>query len=99
DEIEQIRAFSPFTQRALRQVEDATIYPAAERRRELVGIRLSPDEDEELTVVAPEDLVPAFDRGPDLVWSPDDVAALWEEEKLRPVALDGATMLESLPQG
>ena len=32
DEIEQIRAFSPFTQRALRQVETATVYPAAERR-------------------------------------------------------------------
>ncbi|HEX3805252.1 MAG TPA: hypothetical protein VHV52_00580, partial [Gaiellaceae bacterium] len=38
DEIEQIRAFSPFTQRALRQVEEATIFPAAERRRELVEI-------------------------------------------------------------
>jgi transcription-repair coupling factor (superfamily II helicase) len=99
DEIEQIRAFSPFTQRALRQVEEATIYPAAERRRELVEIELSPDEDEEPTVVVPDDLVPAFDRAPDIVWSPDDVAALWEEEKLAPVALDGATMLESLPQG
>ena len=40
DEIEQIRAFSPFTQRALRTVERATIYPAAERRRELVEIDL-----------------------------------------------------------
>src|SRR6266567_8997521 len=29
DEIEQIRAFSPFTQRALRQVDGATIYAAA----------------------------------------------------------------------
>jgi transcription-repair coupling factor (superfamily II helicase) len=99
DEIEQIRAFSPFTQRALRQVDEATIYPAAERRRELVEIELSPDEDEEPTVVEPDDLVPAFDRAPDIVWSPEDVAALWEEEKLAPVALDGATMLESLPQG
>jgi transcription-repair coupling factor (superfamily II helicase) len=99
DEIEQIRAFSPFTQRALRQVDEATIYPAAERRRELVEIELSPDEDEEPRVVEPDDLVPAFDRAPDIVWSPEDVAALWEEEKLAPVALDGATMLESLPQG
>jgi transcription-repair coupling factor (superfamily II helicase) len=99
DEIEQIRAFSPFTQRALRQVDEATIYPAAERRRELVEIELGPDEDEEPTVVVPDNLVPAFDRAPDIVWSPDDVAALWEEEKLAPVALDGATMLESLPQG
>src|SRR5206468_443776 len=50
DEVEQIRAFSPFTQRALRQVEEATIYPAAERRRELVEIQLSPDEDDEPVV-------------------------------------------------
>src|SRR6187551_3880000 len=32
DEIEQIRAFSPFTQRALRQLDEALVYPAAERR-------------------------------------------------------------------
>src|SRR5712691_5571887 len=31
DEIEQIRAFSPFTQRALRQLDQATIFAAAER--------------------------------------------------------------------
>src|SRR5947209_1133466 len=99
DEVEQIRAFSPFTQRALRQVDEATSYPAAERRRELVEIQLSPDEDDEPVVTVPDDLVPAFGRAPDLVWSPDDVAALWEEERLTPVALDGATMLESLPQG
>ncbi|MFL5954490.1 MAG: CarD family transcriptional regulator, partial [Gaiellaceae bacterium] len=100
DEIEQIRAFSPFTQRALRQVEEATIYPAAERRRELVEIDLGPDEDEEATaLVEPDDLVPAFNRVPDIVWSPDDVAAVWEEEKLRAVRLEGATELEPLPQG
>ena len=36
DEIEQIRAFSPFTQRALHPVDAATIYPAAERRLDLI---------------------------------------------------------------
>src|ERR671910_939685 len=36
DEIEQVRAFSPFTQRALHPVETATVYPAAERRLDLV---------------------------------------------------------------
>src|SRR5919204_4743708 len=36
DEIESIRAFSPFTQRALRPLSEATIYPAAERRADLV---------------------------------------------------------------
>src|SRR5947207_5398922 len=32
DEIEAVRAFSPFTQRALHEVERAVVYPAAERR-------------------------------------------------------------------
>src|SRR3990172_7276348 len=32
DEVEQVRAFSVFTQRALRAVERALVYPAAERR-------------------------------------------------------------------
>src|SRR5918912_740951 len=36
DEIEGIRAFSPFTQRALHAVDAAIVYPAAERRLDLV---------------------------------------------------------------
>src|SRR4051794_10536011 len=86
DEIEQIRAFSPFTQRALRTVDDATIYPAGERLRELVEIDLGPDEGEEVVAEAPADLVAAFDRAPDVVWSPDEVQAAWEEQGLEPVA-------------
>ena len=35
DEVESIRAFSAFTQRALRVLEEATIHPAAERRLDL----------------------------------------------------------------
>src|SRR5919108_3187679 len=35
DEIEAVRAFSPFTQRTLHPVDDATVYPAAERRADL----------------------------------------------------------------
>jgi transcription-repair coupling factor (superfamily II helicase) len=96
DEIEQIRAFSPFTQRALRQIESATIYPAAERRGELVEIEL-PDDDEPIRV--PADLVAPFTRPPDLVWAPDEVRAVWEEEALTPVSLEGATELSGLPQG
>jgi transcription-repair coupling factor (superfamily II helicase) len=100
DEIEQIRAFSPFTQRALRQVEEATIFPAAERRRELVEIDLGLDDGEEREEAhAPDDLVPAFDRTPDLVWSPDEVTGVWEEERLKPVDLSSATVLTQLPQG
>ena len=99
DEIEQIRAFSPFTQRALRTVDSATIYPAGERLRELVEIDLGPDEGEELSADVPNDLVPAFDRPPDIVWSPDEVQAAWEEQGLDPVATDGATTMTQLPQG
>src|SRR5882672_344537 len=44
DEVEQIRAFSPFTQRALHPVDEALIYPAAERRLDLVETTL-PGED------------------------------------------------------
>src|SRR6266581_4452812 len=65
DEIESIRAFSPFTQRTLHPVERATIYPAAERRLDLVETRLR--DDGERTVV-PRDLVPILPGGPDLVW-------------------------------
>ncbi len=100
DEIEQIRAFSPFTQRALRQVEEATVFPAGERRRELVEIDLGMEEGEEaFDVTVPDDLVAPFDRAPDLVWSVDEVRAVWEEEKLRPLSLDSVTELSPMPQG
>src|SRR6185437_15058683 len=100
DEIEQIRAFSPFTQRALRNVAEATIYPAAERRRELVEIDLGPDEDDgDWTAEIPDDLVLPLERAPDLVWQPDEVRELWSEEGLPPVDLDGAAELSPLPQG
>jgi transcription-repair coupling factor (superfamily II helicase) len=99
DEVEQIRAFSPFTQRALRQIEEATVYPAGERRRELVDIDLGMEEGEAAFADVPDDLVPPFDRPPDLVWSPDEVKAVWEEEKLRGPDLAGAAELSALPQG
>jgi transcription-repair coupling factor (superfamily II helicase) len=99
DEVEQIRAFSPFTQRALRQVEEATVYPAGERRRELVDIDLGMEEGEAAFADVPDDLVPPFDRPPDIVWSPDEVQAVWEEEKLRGPDLTGAAALSALPQG
>ena len=35
DEIESLRAFSPFTQRTLHALEEADVYPAAERRLDL----------------------------------------------------------------
>ena len=51
DEIEQVRAFSPFTQRALHPVDDAVVYPAAERRLDQAEI-LVRDEDGDLVARA-----------------------------------------------
>jgi transcription-repair coupling factor (superfamily II helicase) len=96
DEIEAIRAFSPFTQRALRLVERATVYPAAERRLDLSEPTL-PDGERALRV--PADLVPPLDRVPDLVFQPDEVRRVWEEEELDPVPLDGAALLDPFPRG
>src|SRR4051812_40680538 len=70
DEIEAIRAFSSFTQRALRTVGEARIYPAAERRVDLAEMTL-PDEGE--APLIPDDLGPAIDRSPDLVYEPEEV--------------------------
>src|SRR4249919_348884 len=103
DEIEAIRAFSPFTQRALHEVEGAVIYPAAERRIDLVEPSL-PDTAQGLSPGhVPNDLVPPLDRPPDLVWQPDEVReALAEERGLEPglaFTLDGAAELDPLPHG
>ena len=96
DEIEQIRAFSPFTQRALHAEDAAVVYPAGERRRDLEEPSL-PD-DEASTVQVPADLVPAVDRSPDLVWSPDDVRRAWVEDDLPPLDLEAATQLDPFPR-
>jgi transcription-repair coupling factor (superfamily II helicase) len=95
DEIEGIRAFSPFTQRALHPVDEAVIYPAAERRLDLVETHL-PDKGEPIPL--PGDLVPPL-AGVDLVWQPDAVNAVWEEEGLEPISLNGAARLDPLPSG
>jgi len=96
DEIEGIRAFSPFTQRTLHPVRAATIYPGAERRLDLLESRL-PDEAE--TIAAPADLVPPVPGGPDFVWRPDEVRAVWAEEQIDGVPIDEATELDWLPSG
>ena len=102
DEIEQVRAFSPFTQRALHPVADASVYPAAERRSELGDVEELAhrwERDDERPNPTPLDLVPPIDRAPDIVWQPDEVRALWEEEGLAPISLDGVTELDSFPRG
>jgi transcription-repair coupling factor (superfamily II helicase) len=97
DEIEAVRAFSPFTQRALRPVARAVVYPAAERRRDLVEPDLLREDDEPPAV--PDDLVLPVGRAPDLVFEPEVVKRLWEEEQLDPVPLDGAALLDPFPRG
>jgi transcription-repair coupling factor (superfamily II helicase) len=89
DEVEQIRAFSPFTQRALHPVEEATIFPARER----TDLGLERDLAELDT-----DRVPLFDGDPDLVWQVDDVMRLWEEEAVAPPPLKGVARWDSLPR-
>ncbi|MFN2627676.1 MAG: transcription-repair coupling factor, partial [Gaiellaceae bacterium] len=95
DEIESIRAFSPFTQRAIRPVERAVVYPAVERRLDLVEEWHGEEGD---VRPVPDDLVPPLDGPPDLVWQPDEVRRYWEDEGLPPVSLDGATELDPFPQ-
>jgi transcription-repair coupling factor (superfamily II helicase) len=96
DEIEAIRAFSPFTQRALRPVERATIYPAVERRIDLREPILRDDDE---PVPMPTDLVRPLDRAPDLVYEPEEVRRVWEEEQLSPPPLSGAAVLDPFPRG
>ena len=95
DEVESIRAFSPFTQRALHPVDVAVIYPAAERRADLTEPTLR-DNDEAPRV--PRDLVAPLDRVPDLVWQPEEVRAVWREAG-RELSLKGAAELDPFPRG
>ena len=97
DEIEQVRAFSPFTQRALHPLHEAVVHPAAEWRADRVDPAALADDElrEELTGT----LEPPFDRAPDLVWQPDEVRRVWDEQEVAPVALDGVTELDPFPRG
>lgn len=99
DEIEQVRAFSPFTQRALHPVEGAVIYPAVERRADLTEPTLPDDDFEPVTLELPRDLVPVLDRVPDFVWQPDEVRRVWTEESLDEISLQGSSELDPFPQG
>jgi len=90
DEIEQIRAFSPFTQRALHPVDDAVVFPAREALQSAAEVALFEG--------AEPDLIPLLDGAPDLVWQLDDVANLWQEEGLAAPSVDGAARLDALPR-
>src|SRR5256714_2556668 len=98
DEIEGIRAFSPFTQRALHPLEQTVIYAAAERRLNLrdPGAVLGGDDG---AAAVPRDLVLPLPQDVDIVWQPSDVAGVWDEEGLEPVRLKHAAQLDPLPSG
>ena len=100
DEIEQVRAFSPFTQRALHPVDDAVVYPAAERRLDVLDADSLLLEEEGEVPGVPEDLIPVLDRAPDLVWELAEVKRVWLEEFGRDdFDLKGASELDPLPSG
>src|SRR4029077_20571852 len=46
----------------------------------------------------PSDLVPLFDRQPDLVWQLEDVLSVWGEEGLASPSIEGAARLDALPR-
>ncbi|MBM3677157.1 MAG: transcription-repair coupling factor, partial [Actinobacteria bacterium] len=94
DEIEQIRAFSPFTQRALHTVTDACVYPAVERRADLLDVSLGDE-----PAAAADDLVAPFERPPDVVWQPDDVRRACLELGLDPPAMADVIELDPFPRG
>jgi transcription-repair coupling factor (superfamily II helicase) len=96
DEIESLRAFSPFTQRTLHALEQATVYPAAERRLDLAEPAL-PDDDAEEQLV-PGDLVPPL-PAPDLVWQVEEAEQEVRDVLAAALDLGGAIRLSQLPAG
>jgi transcription-repair coupling factor (superfamily II helicase) len=97
DEIEAIRAFSPFTQRALHSVSAAVIYPAGERLVDMLEPTLADDEEAPRT---PNDLVRVLNDAPDLVWRPDEVRQVLSEEfPGTEIPLSGAAELDPFPSG
>ena len=74
DEIEQLRVFSPFTQRALHPISDAIVYPAAERRLDEPALESEAEREGAVDLVLP------IARPIDLVWQPEDVRRGWAEE-------------------
>jgi len=86
DEVEHVRAFSPFTQRTLHAVGETTVYPASERAAD------------EALLEEEAESAPLLGAAPDLVWQLDDVARVWEEEGLPPPDVDGAARLDALPR-
>jgi transcription-repair coupling factor (superfamily II helicase) len=95
DEIESLRAFSPFTQRTLHELESAVVYAAAERSLDGAEPVLSDDDD---APPVPADLVAPL-PAPDLVWQADEAEEAVSEELGAPLELGDAIRLAALPAG
>jgi transcription-repair coupling factor (superfamily II helicase) len=97
DEIEQMRAFSPFTQRTLHEVEEVLVQPAAEWRIDLAA---SLEEEEGTAPTLPAPLVSPLATAPDLVWQREEVERVWREElEIDPLPLPGVSELDPFPHG
>src|SRR5262249_24364505 len=94
DEVEQLRVFSPFTQRALHPIAEAVVYPASERRVGALEVGFADETETDADLVAP------LAAPVDLVWQPDDVRRVWAEEGADVAALElgGACELDPLPR-
>ncbi len=95
DEIESLRAFSPFTQRTLHALEEAVVYPAAERRVDLGEPSLA--EDGQAPSV-PDDLIAPL-PAPDIVWQAEEAEQAVREELGSELDLGDALRLSQLPAG
>ena len=96
DEIEQIRAFSPFTQRTLHEVDEVLIHPASEWRSDLVAAAF----EEHGGSLPPLALVSPLEALPELVWEREEVERVWREElEIEPLPLEGVSELDPFPRG
>jgi transcription-repair coupling factor (superfamily II helicase) len=95
DEVESLRAFSPFTQRTLHALDEAIVFPAVERRLDATEQSL-PDEHEPPR--APADLVRPL-PSPDFVWNAEEAEEAVREELGRGLELAEAVRLSELPAG
>ena len=95
DEIESIRAFSSFTQRALHPVEDVhdlSRRRAAPRPHARTGTATRARFARCRTISSPP-----LDRAPDFVFQPDDVRRIWEEDKLAAAHAEGRDGARPVP--
>jgi transcription-repair coupling factor (superfamily II helicase) len=97
DEIESLRAFSPFTQRTLHELEEATVYPAAERVAGQLEPTLVDDEAGE-TPPVPGDLVAPL-PAPHVVWQAGEGEEVAREELGATLELGDALRVSQLPAG